>query len=500
MAILWRRRWVVLITTAVTALVAGIGALLIAPTYRAEALLRVLPVGANLSQPPGWNEMQYADRLMNTYVNILRSDATLAELAAKLGRADAPKVEVGIPANTELVQIVVEDPDPSMAAAAANTLADMFVAQVQGASGSEAAQQIVSDRLDQAEADLNQARQAYQALSAEEAASAAGTIARGAVEAREQAFERLREQYDQSQLAAAASAGSVSILRPAVAPAAPVGPAPAPIAALGLLAGLVGGLALAFLFENLDTRLHSTREIEQAAAAAVLGKIPAAKGSRRAQLYNSASPQEESFRRLRTNLFSAGRELPLRTLLVASAEPDEGKSTVVANLAIAVAKNGWTVVAVDCDMRVPSLHTFFGLQNDVGLSSVLRHEVCLSDSVQRGNGYGVDVLTSGPRPDNPVELLGSAVMESVIKELSQRYDIVLFDTPSLLAVADAAVLAPNVDGVMLVVGRTQARRESIQATYEQLIQVRANPVGIVVNRAEPDRTYADYRARIGRRR
>jgi succinoglycan biosynthesis transport protein ExoP len=284
----------------------------------------------------------------------------------------------------------------------------------------------------------------------------------------------------------------VSVIEPAFAPSAPSKPPTKRNIALGFMVGLAGGIGLAFLFENLDTTLYTTEQIKEVAELSTLGKIPTARRQRQVTFFNGNSPQGEAFRRLRTHIFTLDQGMPLQTLLVTSAEPREGKSTIVANLALAIAQSGRKVIVVDGDLRRPTLHRIFDLSNEIGLSSILKQEATLDEAAQDSKIAGVQVLTSGPLPSNPAELLGSPQMTALIEQLAQQFDMVLLDTPSLLAVTDAAVLAPTVDGVVLVVGRAQAQREAVRAAHQQLVYVKARSIGVVVNRAEQDGSYYYY--------
>lgn len=182
----------------------------------------------------------------------------------------------------------------------------------------------------------------------------------------------------------------------------------------------------------------------------------------------------------------------LKAFLITSAEPGDGKSTIVANLALAMAKSGRKIIVVDSDLRLPTLHKIFELNNEVGLSNVLRHEVSLPEAIQYSHIAGVQVLTSGPLPPNPVDLLDTPQMQALIEYLKKHFDLVLLDTPALLPVIDAAVLAPMVDGVVMIIRRAQTRQEAVQAAQQQLNTVKAVPVGIVVNQAQHDNRYDYY--------
>lgn len=175
-----------------------------------------------------------------------------------------------------------------------------------------------------------------------------------------------------------------------------------------------------------------------------------------------------------------------------SAEKAEGKSTIAANLAFALKQSGRKVLLIDCDLRLPTLHKMFDLPNEFGLSDVLSQKKRLDQVVQCNPKTEVQVVTSGTPPHNPAELLGSAQMTAVIEQAAQEYDIVMLDSPSLLAVTDPTVLASRVDAVMLVVARARIGRNAVKAACDLLESAKAKSVGIVVNRTEPNSTYNPY--------
>jgi non-specific protein-tyrosine kinase len=413
-------------------------------------------------------------------------------------------------AGTELMKITVKDRDPVVAANGANTVTDILITDFRDVytKGGKTAQEILSEQIAKTQDELSQARARYEELAAKPSPDPDQVrAAREMVTLKEEAYNRLVDQLEQSRVTEALRAGTVSIVESAAVPQIPSEPRADLNIALGLLIGLIGGVGLAFLFENLDTKLYTSKQIERAAELAVTGKIPSAgralRGSRgggQAHFFINDPRQEEAFRRLRTNLFTLEHDPPLRTLLVTSAEPGEGKSTVVVNLARAIAQSGRMVIVVDCDLRAPTVHKAFGLSNDVGLSDVIQYQANLEIAVRFSNTPGVFVLTSGAPPPNPAEMLGSSRMAALVRQLSQQFDVVLLDTPALLAVTDAAMLAPTVDGVLLVVRRGQVRQEAVQATREQLGNVHARLVGLVVNGAEQDHLSYDYHHTMVRKR
>lgn len=201
----------------------------------------------------------------------------------------------------------------------------------------------------------------------------------------------------------------------------------------------------------------------------------------------------EAFRTLRANLSFSGPPETRTLLLVTSTAPDDGKTTVVANLGGVLAQAGDRVLVVDCDLRKPTLHRMLAVPNHRGLTNVLVQRVPLEELLLDGPVPGLKVLTSGPVPPNPAELLGSSEMSDLLGLLRENYDTVLIDTPPLLAVADAAVLAPLVDGVILVVSAWNARVDMVQEALEQLEKARARVLGVVLNRTRiPARDYYYY--------
>ena len=193
------------------------------------------------------------------------------------------------------------------------------------------------------------------------------------------------------------------------------------------------------------------------------------------------SPISEAYRTLRTNLDFAGLDQALETLVVTSAGVGEGKSTTLANLAVVSAQAGRKIILVDADLRRPALHQTFGLGNEMGLTTVMMDQSALaSPPLQETEVEGLSVLTSGPLPPNPADLMGSRRMEEVIAALGEQADQILFDTPPVVAVTDAAVLATKVDGVLLVISAGKTRRENARTAVQRLEQIKARLVGTVL--------------------
>jgi capsular exopolysaccharide synthesis family protein len=207
------------------------------------------------------------------------------------------------------------------------------------------------------------------------------------------------------------------------------------------------------------------------------------------------SPVSEAYRTLRTNLEFSSLDRPLKTMVVTSPGPEEGKSTTLANLAVTLAQAEKKVVLVDCDLRRPTQHEIFGVQNGAGLTTMVVDDEAMTDPpLQETEVPRLWLLSSGPLPPNPSELLGSRRMEEIIAVLSQRADIVLFDAPPIIAVTDAAVLSSKVDGVLLVINAGGTKRDHAQKAKALLEKVNAHLVGAVMNNVKIDTSLHRYYA------
>jgi len=210
-------------------------------------------------------------------------------------------------------------------------------------------------------------------------------------------------------------------------------------------------------------------------------------------LTDPRSPAAEAYRTLRTNLTFAALDKPIETLVVTSAAPDEGKSTVLANLAVTMAQGERRVILLDADLRRPGLHEIFGSANERGLTTMIVEETALDDPPLIDVGVeNLWLVPSGPLPPNPADILGSRRMEEAIAALKARADVVLIGAPPVVAVTDAVVLGTKVDGVLLVVCAGRTRREHAQRARELLERVHVRIVGAVLNNAPLGITLGGY--------
>jgi capsular exopolysaccharide synthesis family protein len=286
---------------------------------------------------------------------------------------------------------------------------------------------------------------------------------------------------------------------------APVAPTPVRTAGLALLLGLVAGVGAAALREAMDTTVKSANHLTELVSAPVLSTVPFDARAKTAPLIvegSSRSSRAEALRQLRTNLHFVNVDRPVKTLVVTSGVPSEGKSTTACNLAIVLAEAGKRVVLVDADLRRPRLAHYLGLEGAVGLTNVLAGQVRLDAALQEWGSSGVFVLPSGSIPPNPSELLGSRNMAETLETLGGGFDIVIIDTPPLLPVTDAAVLASTVDGSVLVsrCGKTSASQARSAAAALEAVGARL--LGCVLNMSPSRGTgvyaYYDYQPAVQR--
>jgi capsular exopolysaccharide synthesis family protein len=291
-------------------------------------------------------------------------------------------------------------------------------------------------------------------------------------------------------------ANNVRVLERATVPGAPVRPKPVQNLLVGLLIGLITGLALAFAIEVLDNTLKTQVDVEQFLGVPVLGPVPIiGTGSRgeAAQVGDNVRDRDlsvfmdpksvaaECYRSIRTNILFMSPDRPTRTMVVTSPSPQEGKTTTAINLGVTMAEAGSRILIVDTDMRRPRLHRSFGVPNQTGISTVIVGKTPLEEAIKRTDVPNLDVLTCGPVPPNPSELLHTDRFRAVLADCAKLYDRVILDSPPTSAVTDPAVLGNLADGVVLVIKTGETTRESATHARRQLVAARARLLGVIVN-------------------
>ncbi len=259
------------------------------------------------------------------------------------------------------------------------------------------------------------------------------------------------------------------------------------------IVGLLVGICLALLQEYLDDRVNIPEDARRIMGVPVLGFVPLVEESKARLIREShGGSLLESYRVLRTNVRFATVGTESTSILVTSTVPGEGKSLTVSNLAVAMALDGRAVIAVDTDLRRPTLHQKFDCDQRPGLTNVLVGNTDLDDALQETAIPGLRVLATGPLPPNPAELLNSPAMRNLHAQLRERADVVIYDSPPFLASADAQVLSADVDGVLYVVQFGEARKSAIRHSNDLLSQAHANVMGIVFNKITLSGIRDDY--------
>lgn len=461
------------------------------PIYAATATV-LLDTSRPTSATPSIADITLNERLAETYAVLLSQQNTIQPVVSQLN--EPPKivsVAVSPQRNTSIMYITVQSEDPVAAAYIANHLSIQLNDDQRQRQGLKYAssKESYAQELEVAEADANATR-AELALLDPETDQAEYSALNARVSAQERLIEQLRTQIFTIRLAEDQGANIVSLLEEAKVPDAPVSPRPLYNAFYGGLLGAVAGLAAAFIIEYLDDTIKVTQDLPALLGTSLLGLIGRHDNKSKRAIVNmqdSRSPIAEAYRMLRTNIRFAMVDETIRTLLITSPSPSEGKSTTAANLAMVMAQAGHRTILVDADLRRPVQHQIFGLTNREGLTTALiEREKSIEEHLKPTTIPDLMVLTSGPMPPNPSELLGSQRMQDLLALLQTQAEYVIIDTPPVLAVTDSALLAGSVRGVMLVVRAGVTRLEAARRAVSQLSSVQARIVGTILNGVKAD--------------
>jgi capsular exopolysaccharide synthesis family protein len=329
----------------------------------------------------------------------------------------------------------------------------------------------------------------------------------------------MKEKYEESRITEVGQLGNVRIIDPARPEYIPIKPKKKMNIILGVIMGLALGIGVTFVLEYFDNSVRSVEDIEKSGMP-ILGSIPIIKleetakrlgrnGKHRSSSkltthesktiagrlithFAPKSPISEAYRSLRTSIQYARADAPLKTIVVTSPGPQEGKSTTVANLAITIAQMGTKTLLVDTDLRRPVLHSIFNLSRSKGISNYLVGKTDLEDVIFKTDIDNLYLMPCGTLPPNPSELLGSKAMKQCIGELKEQFDIILFDSPPIMAVTDAAVLSSEMDGIILVVKAGQTDRNAMLRSYEILRNIPNHILGALLNVVNVEGVYGSY--------
>ena len=474
--------------------------------YEAKA---TLIVGQSLTGvSPDYTQLLASQRLSTTYAAVATTRPILEAVIQEVGLETTPdellkRVLAEAPADSTLLTISAQDGDAARSAAIANAIAEQLIAASPAIQGRQADLQTSIDadlEATQAQIEATQARVA--ALTQLEVRTAAQEAGLATLEGR---LVSLRSTYATLLAFSSGSATNLlSVVEPAVQQLAPISPRPLLNTLRAAVLALLVALGIAFLAEYLNDAIRTPDDVQEVAGVSTLGTIARMKGDAgRREIYQLAallyprSSIAEGYRTLRTNIEFASIDAPIRTLLVASARSGEGKTVTATNLAVVFAQAGRKVLLVDADLRQPGVHLLFDLPNAHGLTTLLRSDDVSVDALAQATEQdNLRVLTTGPLPPNPAELLGSQRMRAVFERLKAGSDVVVFDSPPLQAVADAAILGSLADGTLLVVDAGRSRRRAVRLGRAALARAGANVVGAVLNRI-PERAYAGFADEYG---
>jgi succinoglycan biosynthesis transport protein ExoP len=510
LSIIRRRWWLIVLGAVLTGSLVYVISVNSTPIYRST--LRLL-----IDEPPGSSGTDYAQllleqRLALTYAEIIETRSVLEETISQLGLSYSTSqlqsmVSTAVLRDTKVIDVSVEDADPVRVAAIANTIGEVFIRQNHERESLRYAEPIANwdERANEIALEIETLEEQIESQGggqSGERSAGASLLETQLAEARSRYADAL-DNINALLAEQARQSSNVVQLEPAEPGDAPVRPRTFRDTVVATVIGALVGLGTIFLLEYLDDTVKEVEQIQGDTGLPTLANVAIIKDikepGRLVAHIRPRDPISEGYRTLRTNLTFAAVDGSLKSVLVTSATPEDGKSVTIANLAIVFAQAGKQVVLVDTDLRRPVQHEFFGLQNIGGVTeTILESKAPVYKYLQETMIPNLLVLPSGPPPPNPAELLGSQRMSEVYEALLEEADIVLFDTPPVLSVTDAAVLAPKVSGCLLVVKSGKTKREALVQMTNTLEASNAKLYGVVVNMVRRGRGsyyYYEYKER-----
>ncbi len=505
LGLLWHWAWLIILLTVVSTTLGYFLSSRQEPVYRASATLLI-------SESRTVNEyanILASERLAQTYSQLMIQKPVLEGVVERLGLNVTPdslkgKITVEVVIDTQLLVVSVEDTDPVRAAQIANTIGEVFTAE-NAAIQTERYQDSktsLSAQLEQMDQQIQETNDAIETLEGEyqEVVDENGTTQlvisfeqqreRDRLEANlalyQQIYSGLLQSFESVRLAEIQSTSTVRLVEEASSPdpERPIRPNVFQDTSLAAVVGLILAVGLVFLIELLDDTIKSPEDISRHLGLPVLGYINEMDEEQGWPItaVKPRTPIAEAFRSLRTNIQYASVDHAIHSLLITSPSPKDGKSTIATNLATVIAQSGRHVALMDADMRRPSLHSKLRLSNRVGLSDLfVQASGQVAGALRETKVPGLGLLTSGSLPPNPAELVGSEKMAEIMKQMLTHVDVIVVDTPPVMAVTDAAVLAPRVDGVLLVIRPGATKIAAAKQTVETLLRSNANILGVVLN-------------------
>lgn len=505
---LWFASWFI----ALCVLLAGAAAFFISrrvtPLYSASTTLLIQ--ASTRSIAPDYESVRTSESLAQTYAEMIQMRPVLEKVITNLALTEEPEqfkehLQVAVVRDTQLIVLSVSDSDPERAADRANEIARVFIQQNEEmqASRYEISKQTLRDELTAIDEDISDIQLRLARL------DEPATSARRAEADR---LQMLLSQYrntqaivsqslEQIRLVESQTTSTVSVVEPAIAPLRPVRPNRLMNVVLAAIAGGAVAVGIVFLREYLNSSVRTSEELQQltdlpmlAAIATIKVRIGQRSAAKLIASMQEHSPPAESYRVLRTSIELLSQVHPVQSLLITSSSLKDGRTTTVANLAAVTAHSGRRVIIVDADLRAPTLHTFFHLGQQPGLADLLLDEQMSLERCLLPTGIAtLRLLPAGCLSADPAALLGSQRMAALLEQLKQQADMIIFDSPPVLALVDAILLARISDAALLVVMAARTPAESIARAQDQFLQAGVSFVGTVFNRVSASyRTYRSY--------
>jgi non-specific protein-tyrosine kinase len=492
-AIIKRWGWLMVL---VTVLAGGItfvfSRFILTPIYQASTTLLINEGSGSVTTD--YNAILTSERLTRTYSKLLTKRPILEQVSKTLALNMSLEelgecISVQSVRDTQLIELTVDHSDPVIAANIANAVVMEFARQNQAIQSYRygASKQNIESQLTDLDSQINALSQEIKQKSVTPGSLNETNQLQSDLDQYRKNYSDLMQTYEQLRLAEAQSVSNMVQVEAAYPPATPIRPRVMLNTMLASVIGFIAILGIVSIFESVDDRVRSIEDILDATNTSVLQMIP-----RHATVNNfpitaaqPRSPTAEIFRSLRTNIQFASVDKSLRSLIITSPLPEEGKSTVAANLAVVMAQSGRNVILVDADMRKPAMHNIFGLRGRSGLSRLfIPSEMSFDEVIQSTNIQNLWVVAAGALPPNPSELLGSDRLLWILKELNKRCDLIIFDTPPAIPVTDALVLAQRVDAVLMVVRQNKSSIQASRTTVNLLNRSGSRVLGIVLNDLE----------------
>ncbi|MHB0914085.1 MAG: tyrosine-protein kinase domain-containing protein [Thermoleophilia bacterium] len=496
--VLWRRKLIIILAVFLITTVAVASTIIFeTPLYysstdmmqRDTGLDRVL-LGSDL-----FIESSYQpERTMSTAAELVLAPEVVSRVASELreeldGQDPSAMVSVSLVKQTDIFRVTAVNADPELAALVANAFAAEYI---------EWRREVDQEALREARAPI----EAQVQSTPEEQKQTAD-------------YQVLTQTLASLKLTESILTNDIEVVKPATVPGAPSSPRPVRTGVIAFFVSFIFGIGTVLTVDRFDTKIRNSDEITRRIQSPILASVPWSADGSMTTLTNPGSPASEAYRLLKTNLNYVMPGQDLKSIMITSPEPCEGKSTTISNLAITLARAGKRVIILEADLRRPMLAKYFGLDNSVGLSNAIVDSCTLMESLQLIEASSISipdladsankastggastkpiyVATAGPLPPNPGELVASDKLAALIAEANKHADYVLVDAPPLTAVGDAASLASKVDGVVLVVRMAQTSKRSLDFVKSRFIDsVPCNFLGLVVTNATNNSTYGSY--------